>query len=101
MGQKIILEFEEINILPENMFQKENYPSNGLYVVNDGIARFLVSVSDSPQIFSMPITLEELQKYSVYKTEEEYPVITKDEKNSSEGWVSAKALVEIITTLKG
>lgn len=101
MGQKIILEFEEINILPDNMFQKESYPSNGLYLVNDGIARFLVSVSDSPEIFSMPITLEVLQRYPVYNTKEAYPVITKDEKNSPKGWVSAKALVEIITTLKG
>jgi hypothetical protein len=68
----MILEIEEYE-LPEGktIFDKDAYPSSGLYIVNDGAMYNLVYIpreNSGIGVFSIPISTDILTKYLVEKT---------------------------------
>lgn len=102
MAKKLILEFEEISLSSQEICKRESYKEPGLYLVNDGIARFLamVTVQDESFVSTIPIPIEELEKHKAEIPCELTPKEQSPNKDTPKGeWVSAETLLKVITQL--
>ena len=67
----MLIELKEFELQGNNIFACKQFPEDGMYLVVDGIATFIVSVSKKTKMCcSVPVPLEMVKRYEVEKAEE-------------------------------